>query len=126
MNRNFHSVFSNEDGSEIIEFLGLLPLLLMIGLIIVQVLLAGQTIMVANSAAREGARAAAVCEDVGGAVVRASPGFSPQIQRIPNGTEVTVKVSLQVPTIGIRFLQTMMPIVTGSSTMRFERTRPCQ
>ncbi len=120
--RRIKQQLSREDGAEMIEFLGLLPILLMVGLIIVQLLLAGQTMMVALSAAREGARAAVVCEDVGSAVARASPGFAPQISTQDGADDVKVIVGLQVPTIDIPFVHTLMPVVQESATMRKEKT----
>ncbi len=123
MRYRLEQLAAREEGAEIIEFLGLLPILLMVGLIIVQLLLAGQTMMVALSAAREGARAAVVCESVGGAVARASPGFAPQISVQDGANDVKVVVGLQVPTIDIPFVHTLMPVVSESATMRKELTR---
>ncbi len=123
MLQQFRQRVSREDGAEMIEFLGLLPILLMVGLIIVQLLLAGQTMMVALSAAREGARAAVVCEDVGSAVARASPGFSPQISIQDGADDVKVVVGLQIPTIDIPYVHTLMPVVQENATMRKEKTQ---
>ena len=67
--------------------------------------------------------AAAVCEDVGSAVARASPGFSPEISVEGGGDDVKVIVGLQVPTIDIPYVRTLMPVVRESATMRVEKTR---
>jgi hypothetical protein len=126
MLRWFGKILRAEDGVEIIEFLGLLPLLIGIGLVLVQVLLAGQTIMVAVSAAREGARAAAVCEpDVYGVVARASPGFSARNVQVENaGQNVKVTVGLRMPLIpNPIFKADSVPPIQASAVMRRELTR---
>lgn len=123
MLQKLRGLHEREEGAEIIEFLGLLPFLLMVGLIIVQLLFAGHTIMVALSAAREGARAAVVCENAYGAVARAAPGFAPQVSVQGGGNDIRVTVGLQVPTIDIPYVHTLMPVVYQSATMRKERTR---
>jgi hypothetical protein len=121
--RRVRELHEQEEGAEIIEFLGLLPFLLMVGLIIVQFMFAGQTIMVALSSAREGARAAVVCENIYGAVARASPGFAPQVMVTRGANDIRVTVGLQVPTIDIPYVNTLMPMIYQSATMRREKTR---
>ena len=56
------SMHANRDkkGIETIEFIGLFPLILLALLIIWQLMLVGYTVIIAASAAREGARAAVV------------------------------------------------------------------
>lgn len=116
---------ASEEGVELIEFIGVLPLLLVVALIGFQIFLVGHTMVVAGSAAREGARALAVCPqgDVGGAVQRASPGYSPEIRETNrSGSTARVVVALQIPTIRIaHFIEERMPKVTASATMRAER-----
>jgi hypothetical protein len=52
-----------ERGVEVVEFIGIIPWLLIMGLVIWQLLIFSQVALVAPSAAREGARAAAANED---------------------------------------------------------------
>lgn len=117
--------YADEQGVELVEFIGILPLLLVVTLIGFQIFLVGHTMVVAASAAREGARALAVCprEDVAGAIQRASPGYTPEIrEQSRGGTTSRVVVALQIPTIRIaHFIEERMPKVAASATMRTER-----
>jgi Flp pilus assembly pilin Flp len=120
----------DEAGAELIEFIGVVPLLLVIGLIIWQLMLVAQTFVVVSSAAREGARRAAVCDmNYYQAAVNASPGYNDRkIQIQPSGgwskgDEIAVTVGLKLPTIRIPFVnpdQVPMPWVYSKATMRFE------
>lgn len=115
----------DENGVELIEFIGILPFLLIMAIIGLQLFLVGHTMVVAASAAREGVRALAVCPqgDVAGAVQRASPGYHPEIREASRGgTTSRVVVALQIPTIRIaHFIEELMPMVPASATMRTER-----
>lgn len=122
--RHLGSLGSEENGNQLIEFLGLLPLIIMAGLIVFQLILAGQTISAANSAAREAARAATVCEDWYGAAVRASLGYDGNREVLPptrEGDMTVVRVRLRVPTLKIPYLETMMPWITGKGAVRREK-----
>jgi len=99
---------ADERGFELIEFIGAVPLILMIGLIIWQFMVFAHASMIANSAAQEGARAAAVYEPVDLAVRRSSPGYEVQIPGGEcsgiRGEIVTVRVRLRVPVTWIPFV----------------------
>lgn len=120
---------NEEAGSEIIEYLGLLPILLMVGVIIVQLFLAGQTFLVTVSAAREGARAAAACGDIGSAVDNAiGSAIRHSWRRVTSGDEEAVTVIAEVPSIfrsilGYQGTIIRMPELSYTSKMRRERTR---
>ena len=90
----------DERGMELIEFVGVVMIILLVGLIIWQFMWFAHASMIANSAAEEGARAAAVYEPVGPAVDRSSPGYEVSWNSSGcggKGTIVTVTVRLRVP-----------------------------
>ncbi len=125
----FTRVRDEESGTEMIEFLGLLPLLLMVGVIIVQLFLAGQSILLGVGAAREGARAAAVCGNVDEAVSRAMGSYINHFTiNESNGDEAIVTVEFEVPTIlhsifGYKGALLRPPPIRFTSKMRIEKTR---
>lgn len=121
----------DEHGVELIEFLGFVPLVLLILVIAWQFILVGYTGVVASGAAREGARAAAVREDVDRAVRFASPGFDGRRQWTAlggypcstySGGPVTIQVRLEVPHVTFPFIGALnqYPVVTSKATMRCE------
>jgi Flp pilus assembly protein TadG len=121
----------DEKGVETIEFLGLIPLVLLILAITWQFILVGYTGIIAAGAAREGVRAAAVREDVERAVRYGSPGFDGRrewsaLAGYPcsaySGNPVTIQVQLEVPHVVLPFLGALnaYPKVTSVATMRCE------
>lgn len=119
------SLQAHELGAELIEFIGILPWLLIVALIIWQIYLAGHTIVVTASAAREGARTFAVCGGNAGqavdAVNRASPGYHPRVELGGGSGSVIVTVYNQIPTIPIPYLNQIMPEARSRAIMRQER-----
>jgi hypothetical protein len=116
--------WTRQDGNQLIEFLGLFPLLIMLGMVIFQLVLAFQTISVAASAAREAARAAAVCEDYQTAARNASLGYDGNREVSVVGGEMTsATVRLRVPTLKIIYLDSVMPWITSKAAVRTEQTR---
>ena len=114
---------SDESGAELIEFIGVLPILLMVAMIVWQLIIAAQTFVIASSAAREGARAAAVCPhgNITQAVQSASPGYDPEIRIGGGGGSVAVTVGLRIPTFRIPYLPTLsLPTVYSTAVMRQE------
>jgi len=102
---------------------------LTVSLIIWQFMLAGHTMLITASAAREGARVLAVgCwPDVGAAreaVIRASPGFNER-QIIPEigGDYVAMTVRLKIPLVlrGPYVIAERMPWTRSRAVMRRER-----
>jgi pilus assembly protein CpaE len=120
----------DERGIELIEFLGFFPLVLLILVLAWQFILVGYTGIVANGAAREGARAAVVREDIDQAVRFASPGFDGRRQwtmlSAPciRGTRapVRIQVQLEVPHVTFPFVGALnaYPKVIAEATMRCE------
>jgi pilus assembly protein CpaE len=66
--------FAGESGQATIEFAGLLPLALLVLILLWQIVLVGATFLFAGHAAREGARALAVGDNVADAVEKGLPG----------------------------------------------------
>lgn len=98
----------NEQGSQAIEFVGVLPLFLLMILIVTQFVYAGVTVVVAKQVAMEGARAAMVELTSGAnyeAAVRNAAGkykvnsLSKHEYISGSDTFVTVKVTLESPIV---------------------------
>ncbi|MFC8172975.1 TadE/TadG family type IV pilus assembly protein [Streptomyces sp. NPDC057242] len=90
-------------GQVAVEFLGMVPLILLTLALLWQVVLVGYTYSLAGNAADEGARAAAVGGDCEGAVMRHldgawAAGASPNCGS-PSGGMVTVVVRIEVPVL---------------------------
>ena len=99
MNQLLKKFIHNERGVATFEFLGMVPFFLMTAIIVWQAGLFGHTLIVAASAAREGARAMAVEEDCYAAADNASynwDGGSKQIVCYQSGDKAVAKVTLQV------------------------------
>ena len=128
----------SEDGSQLIEFIALLPLIFMAFLIGWQFLLAGHTFIVTANAAREGARAAAVCNaDIFVAIDAAKEAipevFDASVIPIPSGEKVSVTVRTKIPVIQVfsrlasretleqNTTRLSLPDVVFTTTMRKER-----
>lgn len=95
---------SNEaGGGELIEFLGLLPMMLFVGLLIWQLFIGGYAIVVGANAAREGARVLATCKGTyDGArqqAKNAAPEFLIDADPSRGGSSVQMKVTVWVPAI---------------------------
>lgn len=114
---------NEEDGVELIEFIGVMPLVFIIIFIGWQFFLAGHTIVTGIHAAREGARAAAVCGNYEEAVKRASPGYSPVVIPITKGKAVGVRATYKVPMLKIPYVLTDRHKIElpFEATMRKER-----
>ena len=107
--------FAGESGQATIEFTGLLPLLLVTLILLWQVVLVGMTFVFAGHAARAGARALAVGDNVASAVLKDLPGgwqadkISPSADNAGYGqVNVEVKVPLFFPGV-------TLPVSIGSS-----------
>lgn len=132
MRRSIQSILTlarDERGIELVEMLAFTPLVFMVMLIAWQFILIGYTGLVAAAAARAGARAAVVLEDVNQAVSAASPDFDGRRSLSVSGgcspyagQPVTVRVELETPHVTFPFLGPLKvyPKVTGTATMRCE------
>jgi hypothetical protein len=96
----------SDAGLEVVEFVVITGLIMVVGLIIWQFMVFGHTQMITANAAREGARAASVCEDIGDAVNRTREGYHAEWDYSPipipcfwGGQPVTIRVRMDLPTV---------------------------
>lgn len=112
-------ILRKEEGTtSAIEYVAIVPLIVFIAFAGVQLLLGVQTALVANSAAREAARAAVVCEDWRTAVEYAVPQYkvtSASCSGGGRGSAITCSVSVKVPPIAFE-----VGSLTANVTMRKE------
>jgi len=113
--KNIVARFAGESGQATIEFAGLLPLVLVTLILLWQIVLVGMTVVFAGHAARAGARALAVGDNVASAVLKDLPGgwqagkISPSADNAGYGqVDVDVKVPLFFPGV-------TLPVSIGSS-----------
>jgi hypothetical protein len=115
---------TSERGVEIVEFIGIMPLMLAIGLLVWQVMVFLHVPLHTTYAAREGARAAAAYEDARGAVARVVGGsydYQVSAGSCAPGSPVRVRARLRVPMIEIPYIGRLTQIWTDSTaTMRCE------
>jgi hypothetical protein len=118
---------SDQRGLEILEFVGLFPLVLLTILIVWQFMLVGYAAIVAAGVAREGARAATIGHPPGSAVGEACPpGLACRVDDFyPGpGDMVTVVAAVQVPKVSLPFIDNVeYPWVQSTAKMRYEGWR---
>jgi hypothetical protein len=119
----------DERGVELIEFLGFVPLVLLVFFVVWQFIMIAYTGLVSAGTAHEGARAAVTQEDVGRGVAWGSPGFDGRrdwgvsANCAPyGGGPATVQVALEAPHVIFPFLGALgrYPRVPAEATMRCE------
>ncbi|MEA2269563.1 MAG: hypothetical protein QOC64_2173 [Solirubrobacteraceae bacterium] len=88
-----------ERGQATVEFVALLPVLAVVALAAWQAVVAGQAIWLAGSAARAGARAAAIGAEPGPAARRALPPRLEEGLRVREGDGGGVTVTLRIPSV---------------------------
>lgn len=107
-----------ERGAELVEFIGFLPWILIVGLIVWQFMVFGHAMLTTGDAARQGARAAAAYRGAGGAVAQAVGGrYDYQMsggQCGGPGEPVAVTVKIKLPIVDIPFMS--IPDIWTSST----------
>jgi len=108
----------DERGAELVEFIGFMPWLLIVGLIIWQFMVFGHAMLTTGNAARQGARAAAAYTSVGAAVSQTTGNYECQPPSVAQcfelGDPVAVTVRCKVPMIGIPFVS--IPDIWTTST----------
>ncbi|HLU21211.1 TadE/TadG family type IV pilus assembly protein [Lederbergia graminis] len=111
----------NERGSQLIEFIAVFPMVIMAMLLIWQLALVAYTVVVAEAAARDGARVAAVGGDYSAAVDRSSQGLdvstSLSTGTTSYGEEVTVTVTAKIPTMKIPFIGRLDYTLSADASM---------
>jgi hypothetical protein len=100
-------------GQASVELLLAVPLVLLVGLALWQLALAGQTLWLCANAARVGARAEAVGEDAERAARTALPDGLEQGLRVRAGDSGEVEVSVRLPFV-VRDWQTPIPIAASA------------
>lgn len=117
-----------EDGTEIIQFIGILPLLMIVAMIGWQLLLIGMSLVVALHGTRVGAREMAVCGATSGyaeGIVYdiSPPGFQPKnVDTWTTGSEAIAKTVYPVLTIRIpHVLKEQLPDIRLTAVMPKEK-----
>lgn len=111
----------SQRGSQTVEFVALFPLLLVAILLVWQFTLGAFVLVVAEGAARDGARAAAAGDDGYGAARRAAAGFNPSIEISDGWDAVEARVTIEVPLVPLEFLKDQHVYVTRTARMPKER-----
>ena len=114
----------DELGAEIVEFIGAMPWLLLIGLVVWQFMVFGHCMLVTAAAARDGARVAAAWQDASSAVA-SSIGGAYEFRVQPGGcggigNPVQVTVRTKVPIIDIPYVALPEIWTRHTATMRCE------
>lgn len=118
------SYVKNERGTQALQFLGLFPLVILSMLIIWQVGLISYSVVVAEAAARDGARAASAHDDNWEQVARNSAfGLEVEISGGPGDDVATVKVTAKAPVISLPLIENMKFEFTADAVMPMEKTR---
>jgi hypothetical protein len=95
-----------EQGVEVVEFVGIIPWLLVMGMVIWQFLIFSQVALVAPSAAREGARAAAAYEDCEDFAKKAAGRFEHEVNcgSCSEYEPVEAEVKVKLPIVKIPYV----------------------
>jgi hypothetical protein len=88
-----------ESGQATVEFVALLPLLVLVGFALWQAVVAGQAAWLAGSSARAAARASAVGADARAAAVAVLPRSLRSGLRVSGSSDGTVRVQVGVPAV---------------------------
>lgn len=111
----------DEKGSQTIEFVASIPFFIIMMLMIWQFGLAAYTMVVAESAAHDGARAAAAGNNGLLAAKKTAYGFNLQGNEVRTNQEVTFRVNLEVPMVQLPFLTGHKLNMTAKATMPIEK-----
>lgn len=118
------SYVNNERGTQALQFVGLFPLILLSMLIIWQVGLISYSVVVAESAARDGARAASAHDDNWEEIARNSAyGLEVVVTGGPGEDVATVKVKAKAPVISLPWIKNMEFDFTADAVMPMEKKR---
>ncbi|MDJ0754747.1 MAG: hypothetical protein QNJ45_14580 [Ardenticatenaceae bacterium] len=123
--QRFWRKLKEEKGAETIEFLGMLPVVMITIAIVWQFALLGYTAVITAGAAREGARAAAVGNSCQAAAANASIGWDGGVRRVNcscGGQACTATVQLQIKKAPIPLISSLpnYPWVSSTAVMRYE------
>ncbi|MEH7124842.1 TadE family protein [Bacillus sp. JJ1773] len=120
--RNFLKRYvKNEKGSQAIEFIAMFPLVILGFLIIWQIALIAFSLVVAESAARDGARAASIRDpDWKQVAERSASGFRVVVSGGPGDDEARVEVNIEAPVIALPFIADIKFDFTADAVMPME------
>lgn len=111
----------NEKGSQAIEFVAMFPLIILSILIIWQIGLIAFSLVVAESAARDGARAAAIHDpDWRQVAENSAAGFDVDVSGGPGEEEAKVMVKVQAPIVQLPLIGEMDFSYTVDAVMPME------
>lgn len=111
----------DDKGSQTLEFVALIPFFLIMMLMVWQFGLVAYTMVVAESAAHDGARAAAAGNNGVRAAKKTAYGFKVEAREKKDATEVSYTVILDVPMVKLPFLSEGKITMTGRATMPLEK-----
>lgn len=121
MKKRIICCLKNEKGSQAIEFLAMFPLVILAMLIIWQVGLIAFSLVVAESAARDGARAAAIHDPNWAEVTKKSAqGLKVTISGGPGTEEARVEVQAIAPIVSLPIINNMEFPFTVDAVMPME------
>ncbi|RPF50077.1 hypothetical protein [Aquisalibacillus elongatus] len=99
--KKWYKHIKTERGSQVVEFIGTFPLIIISALVAWQILMAGYTMIIGEAAARDAARVASVGGDYEVAAQNSASGLYVSSQLSDEGDYVEVSVKTKVPTIKI-------------------------
>jgi len=124
MLKEWGSYVKNERGSQALQFLGLFPLVILSMLIIWQVGLISYTVVVAEAAARDGARAASAHDGKWKEIAENSAfGLEVEVSGGAGTDMATVKVKAKAPIISLPLIDNMIFEFTADAVMPMEKKR---
>ncbi|WP_164668238.1 TadE/TadG family type IV pilus assembly protein [Virgibacillus doumboii] len=91
----------NERGSQLLEFVGMFPMIIIAALVAWQILMVGYTMVVGEAAARDGARVASVDGNYQDAAKKSASGLYVSSSKSETGDSVEVSVTVKAPTLKI-------------------------
>ena len=124
MLKEWSSYVKNERGSQALQFLGLFPLVILSMLIIWQVGLISYSVVVAEAAARDGARAASAHDESWEEIARNSAyGLEVEVSGGPGTDVATVKVKAKAPVVSLPLIDSMKFEFTADAVMPMEKKK---
>ncbi len=110
----------NERGAQMLEFLGMVPFIIISALVAWQILMAGYTLIVSEAAARDAARVASVDGDYEQAAKNAATGLFVSTRKEVSDDQVEVFVTTKIPTIKVPFFEYPNIEIESSAIMPIE------
>ncbi|MDZ5474424.1 TadE/TadG family type IV pilus assembly protein [Bacillus sp. 31A1R] len=119
--KNIKKYINNERGSQAIEFLAMFPLIILAILIIWQICLIAFSLVVAESAARDGARAAAIHDSNWKQVaIKSASGLKVNVTGGPGSEEAHVFIEVEAPIVKLPLISEIEFSYTVDAVMPME------